>query len=383
MDEMIRKLRICLLLNRMENSGPIKGAIAMYKEMKRIFDLRVKIDPQVVVLEGKPMERLDFIDIDHPDITYLNCKGWSNLIIAYIGFLKLLRRNKYDCIISFGLRSNIVNSLIIPKVVRVAVVKASTIKEPMELDYINNSDYFYRKFGIYAGYISAGIKDITVYCFNEMIQNDRENYLVEPKKFYAIPNFLDEDATLELLNKGGIDPLDEYLFNDNSVKFISVSLLNKKKNTIELIESFKKLVNQGLRLSLLIVGDGEERQKLEKMVNEWGLTRTIKFLGYKKNPLPYIKKSDCLILSSLTDATPRAAMEAIFLGVPVILPDLVGLNKLVTSNNGLIYKRGNLEKSIIEFIINRGKFNPKLPEEFRQKNAVRRYIEVIIENLKC
>ncbi|EJN3800925.1 glycosyltransferase [Vibrio alginolyticus] len=85
-----------------------------------------------------------------------------------------------------------------------------------------------------------------------------------------------------------------------------------------LLLAYKRLVDNGFTESLLLIGDGPERIKLESMVKSLGLSNKVTFCGFLSNPYPLVSKSKCLVLSSEREGLPTVIIEALCLGVPVV-----------------------------------------------------------------
>ena len=73
--------------------------------------------------------------------------------------------------------------------------------------------------------------------------------------------------------------------------------------------------------NLIILGDGEERTRLEELVQELGLRDHVKMLGYVENPWAYMSKADVFVLSSKWEGLPTVLVEALALGVRVVSTD--------------------------------------------------------------
>lgn len=98
----------------------------------------------------------------------------------------------------------------------------------------------------------------------------------------------------------------------------AVGRLSREKAYERLIVIHKKLLEQGIRHKLMIVGDGPDREYLERLVRAMDLQDTVILAGYQSNPYPYMKKSRFLVISSYTEGLPVISMEALSLGVPVV-----------------------------------------------------------------
>ena len=76
------------------------------------------------------------------------------------------------------------------------------------------------------------------------------------------------------------------------------------------------------KIYLLMVGDGKETKDLIKYVEENKLTDRIIFLGNKKNPYPYFKMADYVILTSLNEGYPVVFQEAMILDKKILTTDV-------------------------------------------------------------
>jgi len=74
---------------------------------------------------------------------------------------------------------------------------------------------------------------------------------------------------------------------------------------------------------LLIVGDGEDRSKLEALADELGVADTVAMPGFDLNPYRAMRSADALCLSSRWEGMPTVLVEALLLGCPVIATDCV------------------------------------------------------------
>lgn len=69
---------------------------------------------------------------------------------------------------------------------------------------------------------------------------------------------------------------------------------------------------------LMLIGEGEERAELERLVSELGLKDTVVFCGHQDNPWRFAARADVLALTSRTEAFPSVLVEAMALGVPIL-----------------------------------------------------------------
>ena len=122
------------------------------------------------------------------------------------------------------------------------------------------------------------------------------------------------------------------------------------KNPERLIEIINLVKKQKKDISLAIVGDGEERAKIEKMIDDYKLNENITLFGFQDNPYPILKQSKILIMTSIYEGTPMAALEAQAMGKPIIGTPVDGIKKIVKNEyNGFL---SNDNTKISEAIIN-------------------------------
>ena len=110
----------------------------------------------------------------------------------------------------------------------------------------------------------------------------------------------------------------------------------------------------------MIIGSGENKKKLLNFIIENNLSSSIKVIDFKKNPFPYLKKTNAFILSSIFEGLPNVILEALTLKKFVISSDCPTGPKEILDNGkgGLIFKMNNefdLYKKIVFFIENKSK----------------------------
>lgn len=101
---------------------------------------------------------------------------------------------------------------------------------------------------------------------------------------------------------------------------LAVGRLTSEKDYATLIRAFSKVRQQRL-VRLLIFGEGPERQKLEVLVRELGLTDDVMLPGFVHNPYAYMSRASCLVLSSVFEGFGNVIVEALAMGCPVVSTD--------------------------------------------------------------
>lgn len=121
----------------------------------------------------------------------------------------------------------------------------------------------------------------------------------------------------------------EIEFQKENINIISVSRLSAEKAHVRSLKILKQLKEDGFKFCWHIVGDGDERQKIEKFINENNMMDYVKMYGNQTNPYPYIKAADLFYLGSIHEAAPMVYKEAEVLGVPVLTTNTTSASELV------------------------------------------------------
>lgn len=104
---------------------------------------------------------------------------------------------------------------------------------------------------------------------------------------------------------------------------LSVGRLTSQKAFDVLIQAFS-CVRKIRPVRLLILGEGEERLRLETLVRQLDLEQDVHFLGFMQNPYPYMARAALFVLSSRWEGLPTVLIEALYLGTPIIATDCPG-----------------------------------------------------------
>jgi glycosyltransferase involved in cell wall biosynthesis len=121
--------------------------------------------------------------------------------------------------------------------------------------------------------------------------------------------------------------------------------LSAEKGVNFLIDAVALLVNEGLPIRLLPVGDGAERDKLEEQGNGKCSSEKVIFVGFQSDTQSWLAAFDMFVLPSLTEGTPMALLEAMAMGVPVVASRVGGVPKVIENDfNGLLISPASVEE---------------------------------------
>lgn len=144
------------------------------------------------------------------------------------------------------------------------------------------------------------------------------------------------------------------IFSDDKT-FLNIGRLTAQKDQSTLIKAFQMVLEKEPKAKLAIIGDGELRCDLEKMVIDLGLLNKVFFLGKQDNVFPFLKASAAFVLSSLWEGMPNSVLEALAVGLPVvstdcptgpreiIAPDGQAASLPLEADRGILVEPGNAE----------------------------------------
>jgi glycosyltransferase involved in cell wall biosynthesis len=171
-----------------------------------------------------------------------------------------------------------------------------------------------------------------------------------------------------------------------SNKFIVISVLsfNIMKN-VPLIISIAKHLHEHNNILFIIVGDGEQKKHIEKIVRIENLNNVM-LLGSKDNVNDYLFVSDLFLSTSLWEGMPYSLIEASAAGLPIIASNVTGNNEVVQNEeNGFLFELDQPEfaaEKIIEISKSRklqSKFNQNSLKVFNEKFVLTDMIKKMID----
>ncbi|MBS1492490.1 MAG: glycosyltransferase [Bacteroidetes bacterium] len=151
-------------------------------------------------------------------------------------------------------------------------------------------------------------------------------------------------------------------FEKNSeINICSVGRLTYQKNQEVMIRSMSHVVKKYKNAKLSIVGTGEDKEELLKLINELNLNNSVKILPYTDKIPEFLDSNDIFILTSRFEGVTYAVQEAMGMGIPVISTYVGGLQDLlINRKNSLVVPSGNYtetSEAIIELIENKDLYN--------------------------
>ena len=172
---------------------------------------------------------------------------------------------------------------------------------------------------------------------------------IEKKVIY---NYIDSERVLkkadeykpeELKNADEFNPkelkTDEYKLEElknQQINLLTVARLVPQKAIDRLIKVHSKLINDGVKHKLYVIGEGPEKNKLEEVIKKEQCENTVKLLGAKENPYPYMKSADYICLFSEFEGYGMVLEEAKILGKNIIITNTAAREAVENYKNSII-----------------------------------------------
>ena len=356
------KKKVSFFLPSFRTGGSEKIFIELANHLNKNFEYDIEI--VCVNDEGKLKNILD------KDIKIFNLKK-NSVSKSILPFMRYLRDGNSKLIISSMSHCNImviISKLISRSKTKIIVRECSSI-------YIQNSPY------------SLNIKKMIIKLLIRFLYK-KADYVIsnsldlakELKKEFNLEKVkvIYNGYELERIKKLSLEEPSQNFYNQKVI--VAVGRLSHEKGLDLLIKAFE-LVRKELDCKLIILGEGPLKNFLLKLSKDLCLEKDINFLGYRKNPYPYIKKSDLFVLPSLIEGLPGALIQALILNKNIISTNCKFGPREILKNGKLgklipIKDKKRLAQEIINELNNPSPIKNKIDldlERFHMKNIVKKY----------
>ena len=313
-----KKTKIVLVGYRLANGG-LERVLSTVSDLLHYSNCEV----HVIVLEN---------EVEYPVHGTLIKLGHYSKFQKYFKLRSYLKRNQFDYVIDFRHRIN----------------------PWMELLFIH---YMYAGFKfIYT--IHSSKLDVYLTAKNWVAQQ----ILNKAYKIVAVSNALNEKIkTKYYFEKGVVIPNSiaaktieiEYAAELFFKYCIAVGRLVKLKQFDKLIDTYCTSDLPKREIHLVILGEGEEKERLEKQIERLQMSKFIHLLGFKNNVFCYVKNAKFLVLTSKYEGFPMVILEAHSCGAPVVSFDApTGPRNIIHHNKDGILVDNNNEDEFVEILEN-------------------------------
>jgi glycosyltransferase involved in cell wall biosynthesis len=186
------------------------------------------------------------------------------------------------------------------------------ISERNYLSGMRNKDTGFYKFVAKTFYRYAD----KIICVSKDVEQDLiQHYNITEDRIETINNFVDIEGSKEQ----SLEDVEKALIEKPYM--VLAGRLHKQKGFMHAIEAYAKMPPTNLKM--LILGEGTDRPKLEKQIEDLGLVGQVKLMGYRNNPFPFYANAQFFVLSSLIEGFPNVMIEAMACGAAMIATNCI------------------------------------------------------------
>lgn len=132
---------------------------------------------------------------------------------------------------------------------------------------------------------------------------------------------------------------------DDPITIGTISELTKNKGLEYTIEAIARLKNKNITFT--VIGEGEERNRLEELIEARGVPDKVQLLGFKANASSYLSLFDIFTLTSVKEGMPYVILEAGLAGLPVVASNVGGIEEIIENGkSGILVEPKNVEQIV-------------------------------------
>lgn len=345
-------MKICFITSNIFSLGGVQRVVSVLaNELSKYNDIEIlctsdeyQIDRGMYNLDDRIKVNIDSSIMEKSILTKFYCK---------LG--KIINNNT-----NLFLKEALVKTLIeiyYPKNIRQKLTKYLNTKE---YDVVIGVEGFA---SVLLGSISDNINSKTIgwqhNSYDAYLKNTNRYYWKQDKIFEAIIPKLDKYLVLtdydKQMFKTNNDIDCEVMYNPKSFVserksdlkskyFLAAGRFVYQKGFDLLIESFNLFATENKEWNLVIVGEGSEKEKLQKLIKEYKLEERITIQPFTDNIQEYFIETSILLLPSRWEGMPMIVLESFEMGVPVISYDISAAKQLIDDGiHGLLVKKNDVE----------------------------------------
>lgn len=140
-----------------------------------------------------------------------------------------------------------------------------------------------------------------------------------PDKTEVFHNILNKEEIVRRAEEG-----EGFTDGFTGMRLLSVGRLTAQKAFEVSVDAMKRLKDAGKNVRWYVLGEGDQRKKLQEQIDALGLTEDFILYGAVNNPYPFMKQADIYVHASRFEGKSIAIQEAQILGKPMVVSDCSG-----------------------------------------------------------
>lgn len=238
---------------------------------------------------------------------------------------KIKKTEKFDAVISLMEGANLVNvftkqgeTTIISERNIMSVLAASKLHRFLERLTLKKAD------SVVA--LSNGVKEDLI-----------KNFGIGRKKVTTIYNSVDVEKFGKIREGVGTSDPD-------APEIVTMGRLTKQKAQWHIFRAFGKVLKKYPKAKLTVLGDGELKQDFVKFIDALGISESVEFKGFMKNPHQIIRDADIFVFSSMVEGLANVILEALACGKAVVSTDCdAGPREILAPSTPALYRTKGIE----------------------------------------
>ena len=366
---------VCILLDNLEVGGAERIAINIAEQMKKSgISVEIVVSKRHGEFEEQVPEDIQIVELDSKDVPFVGVLGDIFALSSY------LNKADHDGLISFKTNTNILS----PLARLISDWNGTILIREMGLsrETFNNSSTLKFWATIALAALTYRIADELFVVSEGVSKEVRKTLLIDEDKITKVYNPVISESEIGHNHPW---PCNEW-FQDDYTVIVAAGRLVSAKSFDTLIKSVPHLLAHNDNIRVLILGDGEKKQKLNHLSRELGVEQYVDLMGYVSNPNDYIYNSSLFVLSSIREGLPTVLIEALACGTPIVSTNCeYGPEEILCSGKyGTLVPTNDpqrLAEGAIEEITNPTKKEMLLERAkyFTIENQTKKYIEALYD----
>jgi len=356
-----KKIKIAFFLPNLEGGGAERNVVNLLNNLnKEKYDLSIVLGKKEGAFIGEIPEYVSLVNFGLKS---------SYSLVLFLKLIKYFRQEKANIFVSAFPRFNIISLLariFSGSKIKIIITEHTTFSFlPLTAKVISHK--LFARFPLPVLIKSIYPKADAIICVSKGVAIDLCKFIHCLDKIRVVYNPITNQKIKDLAEEEINHP---WFFDSQIPIILAIGRLAKTKDYPNLIGAFKKILDK-MPANLVILGEGSEREKLEKLAYKLGLSNNIAFLGFQSNIYKYIKRASVFVLSSLQEGFGNVIIEAMACGTPVVSTDcLSGPREIIEhGKNGILVPVA--DKEILAMAIINVLNSPELRNKFSEAGEKR------------
>lgn len=334
-------MKILYIITQGENGGGQKHVLDLAREMKsKNYNIHVSTGYQDTQKDNWLFSELEKIGIQKSNLNIFQnlVREISPIqeIKAFFEIYSYIKKEKFDVVHLHSVKAGTIGSI------AARIAGAKVIYTVHGFTFLEPLSFPKKTFYIFAELFASFFRDFTILISKKDLQAGLKFFILRDVKlnnleykdrFALIYNGLDKSVKNKILDKSEAR---KFFFEkigkvDEGQNLIgTISNLYKTKGLEYFIGAMDILVNKESKKDLLavIIGEGNERENLERLIKEKKLENNFYLLGMIPEGYIYLSGLDTFVLSSVKEGLPYCLLEAILAGVPIVATRVGGIPEI-------------------------------------------------------